>query len=118
MAGQDIGSNAAAELKRRVDRRVEKLDVIAEHMDELKEMKAEDKSDGFTEAAIMDSVKLRRADADKVLATLTLEAEKDVYRRANGIPTDLDAASAAASAEAQSVPDPKAKRGKREAYRD
>lgn len=114
----DMGGNAAMELKRRVDRRVEKLDEVAELLEEIKEFKAEDKSDGFTEAAIMDSVKLRRADADKVLATLTLEAEKGVYRRANGIPTDLEAASAAASAEAQAVPEPKAKRGKREAYRD
>lgn len=67
-----LGSNSEAELKRRIERRIEKLDEAAELAEEIKAMKAEDKADGFDEKAIMDSVKLRRADAEKLLATLTL----------------------------------------------
>ena len=113
MVGDDgMGGNAEADLKWRVDRRIEKLDAVAELLGEIKDYKAEDKQDGFTEAAIMDAVKLKRADADKVLATLTLEAEKGVYRRAVGLPTDLATAQRNAAEEAGTVPESKSKRGR------
>lgn len=110
---QKMGSNSETELKRRIDRRVGKLDEIAELQEELKTMKAEDKSDGFTEQAIMDAVRLRRADADKILATLTLEAEKAVYRRVAGLPTSLEAAQELAQEEAETVPEVPSKRRRR-----
>lgn len=109
-----IGNNSEAELKRRIDRRVDKLDELAELQEEIKAMKAEDKADGFNEKAIMDAVKLRRADAEKLLATLTFEAEKTVYRKAAGIDTDIAAAAERARREAEAVPEAKPKRRRRE----
>lgn len=103
------GDNSNAELKRRIDRRVELLDEMAELQEQLKDYKDEDKSDGFTERAIVDAVKLRRVNADRVLATLTLEAEKTVYRKAAGIATDIETAAKLAQSEAESVPEPKRK---------
>lgn len=106
----ELGGNAAAELKRRIDRRVRLLDEVAELQEELKGFKAEDKSDGFTEAAIANAVKMLRADAEKVLATLLLEAEIDVYRKAAGVPTDIETAQEAAVEAAESLPAPKERR--------
>jgi len=105
-----LGGNAEAELKRRIERRIKLLDDVAELQEELKGFKSEDKSDGFTEKAISDAVKMRRADADKVLATLMLEAEIDVYRRVAGVPTEIEAAQEAAAAEAEAIPEPKERR--------
>lgn len=109
---QELGGNAAADLKRRVDRRVEIFDEAEELKTKLAEYKAADKSDGFTEAAIADAVKLRRADPEKVLKALTLDAEKRVYRKAAGVETDLAKAAEAARRHAENVPEPK-QRGKR-----
>ena len=105
-----LGDNAQAELKRRIDRRVDLLDEAAELAATMKDYKAEDKSDGFTEAAIADAVKLRRADPDKVLAKLMLEAEFEVYRAAAGLPIDIEAAQEIARDAAQSTPVAKSKR--------
>lgn len=108
------GHNGAdAELKRRIERRVAKLDEVAELAAEIKTMKDEDKADGYNEKAIADAVKLLRADPDKVLATLMFEAERDVYRRAAGVPVEIEAAQRAAQAAADTVPAPKKKRGDR-----
>lgn len=107
----DLGGNAAEDLKRRVDRRVEIFDEADELRERLAEFKAEDKSDGFTEAAIADAVKLRRADPEKVLKALMLDAEKKVYRKAAGVETDLKAAAEAARQHAESVPEAKKSKG-------
>lgn len=104
------GGNSEAELKRRVDRRIDILDQVAELNEELKGFKAEDKSDGYNERAIADAVKLKRADAEKVLATLLFEAEKDVYRRAAGVVTDIEQAQKNAQAEAEAMPEPKSQK--------
>lgn len=113
-----MGGNAAAELKRRVDRRVDLHAEADELREKLADYKAEDKADGFTEAAITDAVKLRRADPEKVLKTLTLEAEKTVYRKAAGVETNLAAAAEAARQHAESLPESKKKggKGKRETW--
>jgi len=105
-----LGGNAEAEVRRRVDRRVELLDEVSEMTEKLKGWKAEDKADGFNEKAIADAVKLRRADADKVLATLMYEAERDLYRKAAGLPIDIEAAQSRARDEAESLPEPKERR--------
>jgi len=110
LAPTQMGGNAEADLKRRIDRRVTLLDEVAELQGRLKEYKAEDKSDGFTEAAIADAVKLRRADAEKVLRRLLLEAEIDVYRKAAGLPVDIETAQEWAQQAAESVPEAKSRR--------
>lgn len=110
-----LGGNAQADLKRRIDRRVALLDEVAELQEEMKGFKAEDKADGYTEKAIADAVKLRRADPEKVLATLMLEAEIDVYREAAGVPTDIESAQALAAEAAETLPAPKEKRRDRDA---
>ena len=107
---QAMGGNAEAELKRRIERRIKLLDDVAELQEEMKGFKSEDKSDGFTEAAIANAVKMRRAGADKVLATLMLEAEIEVYRKAAGVPTEIEAAQEVAAAEAEAIPEPKERR--------
>ena len=110
---QELGGNAAADLKRRIDRRVRLLDEVAELQEELKGFKAEDKSDGYNEKAIANAVKMLRADAEKVLATLLLEAEIDVYRKAAGVPTDIETAQGLAHEAAESLPEPKERRRRR-----
>lgn len=110
----ELGHNGAdAELKRRIDRRIEKLDAVAALAAEIKTMKAEDKDDGYNEKAIADAVKLRRADPDKVLATLMFEAERQVYRRVAGVPTEIEEAQRVAAIAADAVPKPKKQRGER-----
>ena len=106
----DTGSNSEAELKRRIDRRVEILDQVAELNEELKTFKAEDKSDGFTEKAIADAVKLKRADAEKVLATLLYEEERKLYRKAAGVPTDIETAEKNVRTHVAEMPEPKSKK--------
>lgn len=106
-AGINIGGNARQELKRRVDRRIAIVDQVADLQEDLKTFKSEDKADGFTERVIAQMVKEKRADADKLLAQLTLEAEIDVARHAVGLPTDLATAQRLAQAEAETVPEPK-----------
>lgn len=110
-----MGGNSEAELKRRIDRRVDVLDQVAELAEEMKGFKAEDKAEGFNERAIADAVKLKRADPDKVLATLMLEAEKAVYRRVAGVPVEIAEAQKAAAVHAGNVPEAKSakKRGSR-----
>lgn len=100
-----LGGNAAADLKRRVDRRVDLLERMAEHADEMKTYKAEDKADGFTERAISKVVKEKRSDADQILANLTLETEVRIYRETNDLPTTIEAAQKLAGLEAASLPD-------------
>lgn len=105
-----MGGNAREELKRRVERRIAVVDQIAELQEELKLFKAEDKSDGFTEKVIARMVKEKRADADQILAQLTLEAEIDVARHAVGLPTDLETAQRLAREEAETIPEPRRER--------
>ncbi len=108
------GHNGAdAELKRRIDRLIEKLDAVAAIAEEIKGFKAEDKADGYNVQAIADAVKLRRADADKVVATLLFEAERHVYRRVAGVPTEIEEAQRVAAIAADAVPKPKKQRGAR-----
>ena len=105
-------SNSASDLKRRVDRRVDVLGQISDLAAELKQFKAEDKDDGYTEKAIGRIVKEAMADADYRFASLTLEAEIDTYRRAYGLPTELDEAAGQSREEAEAVPAPK-RRGRK-----
>jgi uncharacterized protein (UPF0335 family) len=105
-----MGGNAREELKRRIERRIAIIDRIAELQEDLKLCKAEDKADGFTEKVIARMVKEKRADADQILAQLTLEAEIDVARHAIGLPTDLETAQRLAREAAETIPEPKPRR--------
>lgn len=109
------GDNSSPELKRRVERRISIVNQADELKEELKSFKAEDKADGFTEKVITQMVKEKRADADKILAQLTLEAEIDVARHACGLPTDLETAHRLAQEEAETLPEPKRERRSKDA---
>lgn len=103
-----------AELKRRADRRMRLLDEIAERQEELKDCKAEDKSDGYSEKALAQVIKELRKGPEYQEAQLSLELELDTYRKAVGLPVTLDAAQEAVRAEAESLPEDAAERaGKR-----
>lgn len=105
-----LGDNAESDLKRRIERRLGILEQADELRAELATFKAEDKDDGFTEKAIADAVRMKRADPEKVLATLLYEAERDVYRKAAGLPVDIETAEKIAREHVKEVPEPKQKR--------
>jgi len=105
-----LGGNARAELKRRIERRLEKMDEGDEVKAEIAEFKREDKSDGFTEKVIGQVIKEKRKGPQFILAQHTLEAELQAYRDANGLPTTLEQAQAHAAKEANNVPEPKTKK--------
>jgi len=98
-------NNSNAELVRRAERRKAVLDAIAEHQDELKLLKAEDKQDGFSEKALAQVVKEIRRGAEYSEAQLTLELELTTYRKAVGLPVTLEDAQRLVHEEATAVPD-------------
>lgn len=100
-----LGSNSAAELKRRAERRIDVLDQIGELQEELKAFKAEDKADGYTEKAIAQAVKLKRAGAEALEGFLLLRAETDLYLEALGLPVDLEGAQALVRERAEALPE-------------
>lgn len=111
--GTHTQSNSEVELQRRIKRRIDLAEQAAELAAELKQFKAEDKSDGFTEKAIADAVKLARADPEKVLATLLFEEERKLYRKAAGVPTDIETAETRVREHVTEVPEPKGKKASR-----
>lgn len=80
-----IGANAASELKRRVERRIDLLDQIADLQEEIKMFKLSDKADGYDEKALGQVIKEIRAGADYREAVHTLAGVTDAYRRALGL---------------------------------
>lgn len=108
-----MGGNTEAELKRRIERRIDLAEQASQMTVKLKDWIAEDKADGFDEAAIKDAVKLARAEPEKVLKTLTLEAMKTIYRKVAGVPTEIAAAAEIARKHAETIPDVEEKRKRR-----
>lgn len=102
---EQLGANARAELVRRAERRIALLDQIAEQQEEIKAFKAEDKADGYTEKAIAQAIKLKRADPEALEAFLLLRAETDLYLEALGLPVDLEAAQALVRESASELPE-------------
>ena len=98
-------NHGALELKRRAERRVRILDEIAAAQEDLKQLKAEDKADGYNEKALAHVIKSLRKGADWYADQLQLELELDTYREAVGLPTDLETAQKLAREEAAAVPD-------------
>ena len=95
--------NAQQDLKRRADRRVTILDQIADLQEDMKQLKAEDKADGFNEKALAQAVKEMRRGIDFQADQLQLELEVDTYRKAVGLPRTLDDAQKRAHAAAEEV---------------
>ena len=98
-----MGDNANAELVRRAERRAALLDDIAERQEELKQIKAEDRADGFSEKALAQVVKELRRGPDYQADVLQLEMELDTYRAAVGLPRTLDDAQRLVAAEASDM---------------
>lgn len=112
MSSEDLtmGGNTEADLKHRIERRVEIAEQAAKLKKTLSDYKAEDKSEGYEEKPIADAVKMRLADPEKVLATLLFEEKKKVYRKAAGVAVTIPEAERLAAAAAASEPEPKSKR--------
>ncbi|MCK9911304.1 DUF2312 domain-containing protein, partial [Microbacteriaceae bacterium K1510] len=87
--GAEMGGNSKQVLRERVRRRVENLKQQDELKEEMKDFKAEDKADGFTEKAIAQVVKEMRKGVDFQSDQLQLELEVDTYRKANDLPVTL-----------------------------
>ena len=103
----ELGSNTANEdLRRRAMAMKEKLDEIAELQEEVKQLKAEAKADGYDLKALNQVVKEMRRGPDYQAAQLELELVLDTYRRAVDLPVTLEAAQKAAREAAAVVPNP------------
>lgn len=100
-----LPSNSVEDLKRRVDRRRDILDQIAELQEEIKAFKAEDKAEGYTERVIGQAIKELRKGAEYQADQLSLELELHTYRTALGLPVTLEDAQARAAEEAATLPD-------------
>ncbi len=99
------GDNANAELKHRIARRMTTLDAIAELQEQLKEYVAEDKADGLIDAAIKETLKSMRKGEEWHAERIAFEMVIDTYRRAAGVPTEIEAAQAAAREAIDRLPD-------------
>lgn len=107
MSDDFTGSNTDSVLRERAQRRVEKLDEIAGLQAELADFKAEDKADGFSEKALGQCIKELRKGIEYQCDQLTLELELHTYRRAVGLPVDLETAQKGVRAEIEDAPKPK-----------
>lgn len=97
--------NAAKELKRRASRRATLMDEIKEKQDELKDLKAEDKADGYNEKALAAVVKSLRNGVEWHADQLAFELEVDTYRNACGLTTDAEVADTQARKAREKLPD-------------
>ena len=92
----ELGNNAAERLKSFVERWARLLDEIGDLQEDLKQVKAEAKAEGYDMNALGETVKDYRADEEKRANKLERRAIYDTYKRAIGLPTELDAAHSAA----------------------
>lgn len=97
--------NAAKELKRRASRRATLMDEIKEKQDELKDLKAEDKDDGYNEKALAAVVKSMRNGVQWHADQLAFELKVDTYRNACGLTTDAEVADQKAREAREKLPD-------------
>ena len=105
--GEVIGGNAKAQLESYARRISEGLDKVAEGQEAVKLARAEAKADGYDLKALNACVKEMRKGAKHQVAQLELELVVGTYRRALGLPTDLETAQRLAAQEAGEVPEPK-----------
>lgn len=109
-----IGDNSEAIFVSRVQRRIDLFDNAEGLKKTLADYKTEDKSDGLTEKLVAQMVKEKRADPEKLLKQLTYEAEVKAGRKACGIATEIEAASKLAQEFAESAPEPKKQKKRRD----
>ncbi len=95
---EELGNNYAERLKSFVERWARLLDDIADLQEDLKQVKAEAKADGYDMKALAQVVKELRKDEDYRAAQLELHAVTNTYRRAVELPTNLEEAYRAARA--------------------
>ena len=108
-------SNTNADLVHRAERMSAQLDIIGEAQEEIKLIKAEAKNDGYNLKALGQIVKEMRRGPDYQEDQLTLELEVDTYRRAVGLPVDLEVAQKLArEAAAEDGLEPKTRKGSRD----
>ncbi len=99
-----LGSNTAnAELKRRAQVISDKLDEIGELQEEVKQLRAEAKADGYDVKVLNKVVTELRRGADYQADQLELELLLDTYRTAVGLPTNLEDAQRRVREEATSL---------------
>lgn len=97
-------SNSNEDLRCRAGALREKLDEIAELQEEVKQLKAEAKADGYDLKALNQVVKELRRGPDYQAAQLELELVLDTYRKAVALPVTLEDAHEAAREAATVVP--------------
>lgn len=102
-----IGGNAKAQLESYARRISEGLDRVAEGQEAVKAAKAEAKAEGYSLKALSQCVKEKRKGAKHSADQLQLELELVTYRKALGLPADLETAQKLAAQEAGEVPEPK-----------
>lgn len=90
----EIGGNSEADLKHRVDRLMSVLDDIAEATAEKKLIIALAKDDGYDPKILNKIVAEMRKGADYQAACLEAELVLDTYRKAVGLPRNLEDAQA------------------------
>lgn len=109
---EQIGDNARKRLNGLARMITDHLNDIADLQEEVKQLKAEAKSEGYDLKALGQVIKEMRKGADFQCAQLSLELVLDTYRGAVGLPTTLEQAQSAAAATKESVPEPKGKRAR------
>jgi hypothetical protein len=109
-----VGDNSGAIFAARVQRRIDLFDDADELKKTLADYKTEDKADGLTEKLVAQMVKEKRADPEKLLKQLSYEAEVEAGRKAVGLPTEIEVASKLAQEFAESAPEPKKQKKKRD----
>lgn len=82
----------SSELKRRAERRVNILTEIGNLQEDLKALKAEDKTDGYNEKALAKCVTEMLRGAEYQEEQLQFELELDTYRTALDLPVTLETA--------------------------
>lgn len=112
MAADFSGSNADEILRERASRRIKLLDDIADLQTQLKDFKDEDKHDGFSEKALGQIIREQRKGIEYQCDQLMLELELHTYRKAVGLPTDLEFAQKAVRDEVEAAPKVKSAKGK------
>lgn len=104
MSTDELTSQAEKELRDRAQAICDKLNEIADLQEEVKQLKGEAKALGYDMKAFGQIVRELRRGADYRAAQLELELVVDTYRKAVGLPVNLEAAQEAAREEAEQLP--------------
>jgi len=114
MSESALGGNATQALESYGRRLSDALDALADAQEAVKDIKAEAKSDGFDAALLSRVLRELRLGPEYIADQLAKEAERDTYRRALGVPTDLDAAMTGVRTAVETLPTPRRRKGRDE----